>query len=349
MSWRATSWAAEQITGSPITKLVLLKLADNANDEGVCWPSVPLIADHTEFSIRTVQEHLHRLEAMGLVRIERRQAAGLNLANVYHLALAPPAIRRKASEKPGKGSGAAAAPVVRDQHQGGAGDAPGVVQLTASHIEEPPFEPSLNRPSLGPAGAGQTEIVELVGQDAEARWPEFRQAVAESWPDGFPADDEIAARRAFMRLAKINGCSLMIDCARLHGRELRKRKESRGTRHGPLMVKRPSNWLKEGDWQGYIPASQAQAAAEFQAASAAGRVKRGLGDVLFNMLRRKGLGDQAMAILDGAEYAGAGVFTITRPFQRTFLESKISSSALAAFCGGDHPRFQLVADARKVG
>lgn len=350
MSWRVTSWAAEQKTGSPITKLVLLKLADNANDEGVCWPSVPLIADHTELSIRTVQFHLHRLEAIGLVKIERRQASGLNLSSVYHLAVpAPSSSKAKAVavKRPAR-TGAAAAPVVQDQHQGGAGDAPGVVQLTASHIEEPPLEPSLNRPSLGPADAGQSEILEFAGQDAEERWPEFRKAVADAWPDGFPADDEMAGKRAFIRLAKAHGCILMIDCARLHGRELRKRKESRGTRHGPVMAKRPSNWLKDGDWQGYIPAVHANADAERQAVDAAGRVRRGLGDLLFNMLKESGLPDAALMVLDGAEYAGDGVFTITRPFQRTFLEGKISSSRLEAFCGGNPPRFQLVGAARKA-
>ncbi len=351
MSWRATSWAAEQITGSPITKLVLLKLADNANDEGVCWPSVALIADHTELSERTVQDHLRRLEAKALVSIERRNRAdGASMANVYHLAITPPAIRQKSGREKGHDRGAGAAPApVQDQHQGGAGGAGERVQLTASHIEEPPLEPSLNRPSLGPAGAGQSEIVELLGQDAEERWPEFRQAVADTWPDGFAADDEIAAKRAFARLAKAHGCSVMIDSARLHGKELRKRKEARGTSHGPFMFKRPSNWLKEGDWQGYIPAVHAHAEAEKQAADAAGRVRRGLGDVLFKILRESGLPDAALAVLDGAEYAGDGLFIITRPFQRTFLESRISGSRLDAFCGGHRPTFQLVADTRKAG
>jgi DNA-binding transcriptional ArsR family regulator len=348
MSWRATSWAAEQITGSPITKLVLLKLADNANDEGVCWPSVPLIADHTELSIRTVQEHLHRLEAKGLLRIERRQANGLNMANVYHLQLAPPATRRKAAaEKPMARSGAAAAPVVQDQHQGGAGDAPGVVQLTASHIEEPPIEPPLNLPSHGPAGAGQGDGVEFLDLDTDARWPEFRKVVADNWPGGFPADDEIAGMRAFERQAKVHGCSLVIDCARLHGAAKRKQQDARGARSAQQFIKRPSNWLKEGDWRGYIPASQNNRATEKQAVEAVGRVRRGLGEDLFKLLKAKDLPDVAMAILDGVEYQGAGVFTIVRPFQRTFLEGKFSGSALERACGA-HPTFQLVPDVRKV-
>jgi hypothetical protein len=37
-------------TGNPIRKLVLIKLADNANDSGECWPSYKHIADHCECS-----------------------------------------------------------------------------------------------------------------------------------------------------------------------------------------------------------------------------------------------------------------------------------------------------------
>ena len=39
MSGKVVGWAMEQITGSPTAKLVLIKLADNANEHGICWPS----------------------------------------------------------------------------------------------------------------------------------------------------------------------------------------------------------------------------------------------------------------------------------------------------------------------
>ena len=34
--------------GNPVRKLVLIKLADNANDNGECWPSYQHIADRCE-------------------------------------------------------------------------------------------------------------------------------------------------------------------------------------------------------------------------------------------------------------------------------------------------------------
>ncbi len=53
-------------------KLVLLALADNANDAGVCWPSVATIARKCSKGERTVQGAIKSLEASGhLSRIEK--------------------------------------------------------------------------------------------------------------------------------------------------------------------------------------------------------------------------------------------------------------------------------------
>ncbi|AWK14169.1 helix-turn-helix domain-containing protein [Candidatus Fukatsuia symbiotica] len=74
--------------GNPIRKLILLKLADNANDQGECWPSVPYIAHQCETTDRSVQKHIQRLVIDGLLWIEfRKTDHGLNKSNVYHLTL----------------------------------------------------------------------------------------------------------------------------------------------------------------------------------------------------------------------------------------------------------------------
>jgi hypothetical protein len=52
-------------TGNPIRKLVLIKLADNANDSGECWPSYKHIADHCECSKSAVRDHIDALISMG--------------------------------------------------------------------------------------------------------------------------------------------------------------------------------------------------------------------------------------------------------------------------------------------
>ncbi len=73
--------------GNPTRKLVLIKLADNANDDGECWPSYKNIADHCEVSTRSVMSHIKELEKMGLVRREHRTGPKGNTSNIYHLSL----------------------------------------------------------------------------------------------------------------------------------------------------------------------------------------------------------------------------------------------------------------------
>lgn len=61
ISLMAAVWRLK--TGSHTEKLVLLALADNANDSGVCWPSVGTIAKKCNLSKPSVHAHLRALEA----------------------------------------------------------------------------------------------------------------------------------------------------------------------------------------------------------------------------------------------------------------------------------------------
>jgi hypothetical protein len=57
--------------GDPVAKSVLLKLADNANDQGQCWPSIANISAETELSQRTIQTKIRKLESMKLLATKR--------------------------------------------------------------------------------------------------------------------------------------------------------------------------------------------------------------------------------------------------------------------------------------
>lgn len=75
-------------TGSPISKLVLLKLADNADARGVCFPSLNYLAQYCEVSVRTVKRHVNELEKQGfLKRIKRFDDSGRQRSNIYQLRL----------------------------------------------------------------------------------------------------------------------------------------------------------------------------------------------------------------------------------------------------------------------
>ncbi|MGE6778288.1 helix-turn-helix domain-containing protein [Vreelandella titanicae] len=73
--------------GNPARKLVLIKLADNANDQGECWPSYGHIAKECEMGKSTVRAHIKALEDAGFLTIKNRRSGELNQSNLYLLTL----------------------------------------------------------------------------------------------------------------------------------------------------------------------------------------------------------------------------------------------------------------------
>ena len=89
MSAKYTFAVYSTIVGSAKEKLVLLKLADNANDNGVCWPAMGYLQKHTELSRSSLLRSLKSLEEKGFIRVTRRKTEDKkqNLSNVYQLTL----------------------------------------------------------------------------------------------------------------------------------------------------------------------------------------------------------------------------------------------------------------------
>ena len=73
--------------GNPLRKLVLIKLADNASDQGECWPSYQHIADQCEISKRSVMNHIAALCESGLVKNRHPKGEKGNSSNIYLLHL----------------------------------------------------------------------------------------------------------------------------------------------------------------------------------------------------------------------------------------------------------------------
>lgn len=89
MSFKLVAEVLDIKVGNPLRKMVLIKLADQANDDGVCWPSYESIAKTCEISRRSVISHIQWLEEHGFLRIEKRYnaAESKNFSNNYHLTL----------------------------------------------------------------------------------------------------------------------------------------------------------------------------------------------------------------------------------------------------------------------
>ncbi|WP_299940900.1 helix-turn-helix domain-containing protein [uncultured Microbulbifer sp.] len=133
--------------GNPLRKLVLLKLADNASDQGECWPSYQHIANQCEISRRSVIAHIKALESSGfLSKINRKSTNSIkpNASNLYVLTL------EKGSESPAPGGGESPAPGGESPAPGGESPAPGGGESPAprtSHSSEPVNEPNTSLPN----------------------------------------------------------------------------------------------------------------------------------------------------------------------------------------------------------
>jgi len=166
-------------------KAVLISLADQANDDGVCWPAVGTIAARCCMSARAVRTAMDHLEAVGLLTRDRR----FNSSTVYKVtpanfdkAAAPSKAGRK-SGKAGTAPGAGAAP-----HAGGApaagGDAPGaglgvrpVPPNRHITLNEPSGEPSF------PAGLPAAPLAVVSETDLQAACRATWAAYASAYRD----------------------------------------------------------------------------------------------------------------------------------------------------------------------
>ena len=86
MSVKVSSWVwgLETLTdNAPL--LVLLALADAANDEGYCWHNQKTLCKKSRQSTSTARRALRKLEAMGLVTTFRRMTSKGLASNLYLL------------------------------------------------------------------------------------------------------------------------------------------------------------------------------------------------------------------------------------------------------------------------
>ena len=188
MSIKYVLAALEAQIGSSSAKLVLISLADSADNEtGKCWPTVRNLCARSELSERAVRDNIQKLEGMGILTIQRRMQDGVNLPNVYVLNIEKMhALKADKTYTPydgvvqemqGDGAGDAGG-VVQEMQGDGAGDAGGVVQEMPTNLSlEPVIEPKILATLVDMVSAknGRTDLIEAVqlyNETAkEAGWP----------------------------------------------------------------------------------------------------------------------------------------------------------------------------------
>ncbi len=150
MSGEVVSWAMKQRTGSPAAKLILVKIADNAGEEGIGWPSIETMVLHTELGQSTVYKHLAALKKLGLLHEVDCQFEGYTLPGFQlHIPGWETVIPRRGKMKKAIPRDGKFSPAGGKFHSAdGKNIPPGRM-----HIEEPSLEPPLE-PSSEPSGLG---------------------------------------------------------------------------------------------------------------------------------------------------------------------------------------------------
>lgn len=164
-------WKLQGLSGTE--KLVLLALADNANDAGECFPSVAMLAHKTCVCERAVRSAIRDLEAMGYVTSESRAGT----STLYRISATP---RHVVPTAPASNAAPARRAPRHQMPPTPAPDAPPprhVVPPTPAFgapitISEPSSEPSINQKPRKSASVDWVADLARRGVD---------RVVAESW------------------------------------------------------------------------------------------------------------------------------------------------------------------------
>lgn len=167
MSMILMAKAMQLKVGNPSRKLVLIKLADNANDKGECFPSYQHVADQCEISRRSVINHIDALCEQGLVRKVYRSGEKGNSSNVYKLNLDEP-IQESPSEKSALG-------MVKDLHHPSEKSSPPPSEKSAPRTSHS-FEP-VNEPKKKGFDAKKESIPDWLDREIWFNWIDYRNEI----------------------------------------------------------------------------------------------------------------------------------------------------------------------------
>ena len=180
----AACWPLEGM--SPSQKSVLISLADQASDDGVCWPGVGTIAKRTCLSERAVQDALAWLQTVGLIFRTYRANTSTSYTispSRFDLSKAPAARGRSKARGADGAPGANGAPPA-DGAPGGANGAPGGADGAPPGVQMAHPNHQLNHQGtaiepLQPAAPTATKVkAEPVGEEETALQAACRQTWA---------------------------------------------------------------------------------------------------------------------------------------------------------------------------
>lgn len=173
MSVRVITWVWDHSVSSGTDRLVMLALADNADDRGACWPSMLTIARKARISERTARRSVRTLEELGeLVSVR----GGGMASNRYRINLDP----RVALADPGHDDPAAIGTPGQNDPPGqidpgvitdiSARPAPVNMAAGSPVTEEPSIDKSSKRTKGAPASRGSRLPENWMRSPADIEW-----------------------------------------------------------------------------------------------------------------------------------------------------------------------------------
>jgi hypothetical protein len=85
-SWKALAWAKNQPAGSALAKVVLLLLAERADERYSCFPNLATLAEEADSNRRSVRRVIRSLEERGLITtVARTRESGVSTSNRYFI------------------------------------------------------------------------------------------------------------------------------------------------------------------------------------------------------------------------------------------------------------------------
>jgi hypothetical protein len=163
VSRQARDWAWEQLQVTGNRKVVLLYVAERADERGHCWPRLKTIAQGCGLNPHTASTHLRELERDGLLRRARqRRADGAFTGRVLILLAMPSGLNGPVDPAafPGHPSGLSG-PV---QGPNGAGAVTATVPEPS--LEPSPSPPPVNRYAARGGGGGNPSEKDNDGEGA---------------------------------------------------------------------------------------------------------------------------------------------------------------------------------------
>jgi hypothetical protein len=173
VSFKVTNWVWSRSESRNGARLVMLALADRADDNGCAWPSIDDLAERTKLSPRAVQKGITSLVELGELEVEN--GGGRHRSNRYRIIPKPCTSDGVTAQEPRTSDGVSTtetpnfAPETPNFEAETPNFAPrNPVQSSPEPSVEPSEEPSGNQQQQGT----HDDLLPAVPDDAAARYPD---------------------------------------------------------------------------------------------------------------------------------------------------------------------------------